>query len=283
MTNKLKMTPNIYRGITALSVLLFCVTYSQRGIPGEFDTYRYDLEKNNNDGVCSHMAGVYNRYFKKPFAMTIDKAEYEKGEGNQPALLPGAKRDWDSYVDMRFSFASSSPEFDAIKWQVGTLIAPSAGEAEVPTIPFIAANMDINNDGQLNTVIKFEFMNCYISYHSCNPADSLSIFRKSDIDLMHGPIKWDVPITGQNGHRPLAVIYGRQSTCNIVRPFVYEGVTFLSCYHRKWLKDLSDYRKGTPHWEYTDVLKYRGVEDLGDGRKAIKADTVCQFRMTVAK
>ncbi len=267
-----------------LELLLFCLAYTVPGMAGEFDTYRYKLEENNNDKVCLHMAGVYNKFFKKPFAMTIDENEYEKGEGNLPALLPGAKRDWGSFINMRFSFQPTSPEFDAIKWKVGKLIRPThEGERVVLNFPFIAADMDLNNDGQFVTVIKNEFMSCYISYHSCNPADSWSIFRKGDIDLMQGPIEWDVPLKGQNGHPPLAVIYGRSSTCNIMRPFIYDGVTYLSCYHRKWLKDLRDYRNGTPNWEYTDVLKYQGVEKLPDGRDPIKAETVCRFRMVVAK
>lgn len=278
-----KTIPNPQRGLCMLGLLLFCLAYTVPGMAGEFDTYRYKLEENNNDKVCLHMAGVYNKFFKKPFAMTIDENEYEKGEGNLPALLPGAKRDWGSFINMRFSFQPTSPEFDAIKWKVGKLIRPThEGERVVLNFPFIAADMDLNNNGQIETFIKFGFMRCYISYHSCSPTDSWSVFRKGDIDLLNGPINWDVPIQGQNGHRPLAVML-EDYDCRVIRPFIYDGVTYLSCYYQNWGKNRPDIHHSTPDREYTDVLKYQGVEKLSAGSTLLKAETVCRFRMNVAK
>jgi hypothetical protein len=265
--------------------IVVCLTYPIQGITGEADTYRYKLDENNNDRVCRHMSEVYNRFFKKPFSTTIDEAEYEKGGGNLPTLLPGAQNDWRSFINMRFSFLPSSPEFDAIKWREGKIKRPSHGEHVVPNVPFIAADMDISNDGQLETVTKNEFMGCYIPDPRCSDgiADVLFIFRKGDIDLQKGPIEWDTFFKGQGGKAPLAVIYGRQSTCALVRPFIYEGITYLSCYHQEWVKDFMDYRNSTPDREYTDILKYQGVEKLPGGRQPIKAETVCRFRMRVTK
>ncbi|OIR07702.1 hypothetical protein GALL_99840 [mine drainage metagenome] len=284
MKNKLSITPNFHSGTCLLGFLILCLTYPIQGTTGEFDTYRYKLEQNNNDKVCSHMAGVFSKYFKKPFNTINDEAEYVKDGGIQPPLLPGAKNDLRSFVTMSFSFQPTSPEFDAIKWRVGKQIQPGSGQNHdvYPNIPFIAADIDINNDGQIKTFIKHGFMSCYLGYGgACNSGDSWSIFRKGDIDLMQGPIEWDVPIQGQNGHPPLAVIL-ENLACNIVRPFIYDGVTYLSCYNRK-LNSVRDYRKGTPHREYTDVLKYQGIEKLPDGRTLLKAETVCRFRMIVTK
>ena len=128
-------------------------------------------------------------------------------------------------------------------------------------------------------------MTCYNFYSDgCSPTDSWSVFRKGNIDLLNGPINWDVPIQGQNGHRPLAVMledYG----CRVIRPFIYDGVTYLSCYYQNWGKNGPDINRRTPDREYTDVLKYQGVEKLPlpDGRTLLKAETVCRFRMNVAK
>jgi hypothetical protein len=266
-----------------IGIAIVCLIHSGYGMAAEDDNYTYKLEVNNNDKVCTHMVSVYNKYFKKPFKTINDEKEYVKGGGVLPPLLPGAKDDLRSFVEMRFSFQPSSPEFDAIKWRVGKQITRTAGKIDALNTPFIAADIDINNDGELKTVIKDEFMTCYLPYNSCSPADSWSVFRKGDIDLMKGPIEWDVPIQGQDGRPPLAYIYGRSSTCNVVRPFIYEGVTYLSCYHRKWLNDASDFRIGTPHREYTDVLKYQGIEKVPRGRTLLKAETVCRFRMTVSK
>ena len=284
MKSKLNTTPNSHCGLCVLGFLIFCLTYTIQGMTGELDTYHYKLEENNNDKVCSHMAGVFSKYFKKPFSTINDEAEYVKGGGVLPPLLPGAKDDLRSFINMRLSFQPTSPEFDAIKWKVGKLITHTAGKVDVLNTPFITADMDINNDGQIETVIKHDFMSCYLGYGgACNSGDSWSIFRKDDIDLTQGPIEWDVPIQGQNSHPPLAVIL-ENLACNVVRPFVYDGVTYLSCYNRK-LKSVHDYRKGTPHREYTDVLKYQGVEKLPlpDGRTLLKAETVCRLRMIVAK
>ncbi len=266
---------------------LVCLTNSMQGVAGEFDAYRYKLEQNNNKKVCSHMAGVYNKFFKKPFNTINDEAEYVGSGGVLPPLLPGAKEDLGSFINMRFSFQPTSPEFDAIKWQLGKETHHYRGVADAYlNTPFIAADMDINNDGQVETVVKDAFMGCYIPGCDAGHADDLSIFRKGDIDLMLGPIEWDVFFKGQNDHPPLAIIYGPQSSCDLVRPFIYDGVTYLSCYHRKWLRDFRDFRDPrnlTPAREYTDVLKYQGVEKLPDGRKPIKAETVCKFRMIVTK
>jgi uncharacterized protein (UPF0297 family) len=282
MRNTLRTVSDFLSGLCTQVLLILCLTYSIQGMAGEVDTYRYKLEQNNNNKVCSHMADVYNKFFKKPFNATIYQEEYVKSGGVMPALLPGAKQDFASFINMRFSFQPSSPEFDAIKWRVGMETHHNHGETDAYlNTPFIAADVDINNDGQIETVIKDGFMGCYIPGCNSVHADVLSIFHKGDIDLMQGPIEWDVFLKGQNAYPPLAVTYGQTSSCDLVRPFIYDGMTYLSCYHQKWLKDFRDFRNRTPDREYTDILKYQSVEKLPDGRSPIKAETVCRFRMTV--
>lgn len=285
---------NSHSRFCILGFLIFLLTYPMQGMTGEMDTYRYKLEQNNNNKVCTHMSDVYNQFFKKPFdtqeyIKPFDHPEYVKGGIALPNLLPGAKVNLGSLINMGFSFYPSSPEFDAVKWQIGN---EAHGDSKTyyykgnPTpylTPFIAADIDLNNDGHIKTVIKHAFMSCYIPGCESGHADVMSIFRKGDIDLTKGPIELDTFFKGQNGSPPLAVIYGPQSTCDLVRPFIYDGVTYLSCYHQTWIKDFMDFRNRTPDREYTDVLKYQGVEELPDGRKPLKAETVCRFRMTVAK
>ncbi len=285
MIDKLKSISNCYRKIRIGGFLIICIIYPAQVMAGEMDSYRYTLEQNNNNKVCSHMADVYNRYFREPFKVPIDEAEYEKAGGKFPPLLPGGNNDWPSFIRMSLSFYPTSSEFDAIKWQRGLEMHHYHGQAGAYlNTPFIAADMDLNNDGQLETVIKDAFM-CYRSGCDSAGSDVLFIFRKGDIDLMKGPIEWDVFFKGQNDHPPLAVIYGPQSSCDLVRPFIYDGATYLSCYHRKWKMQhyAHNFQDVIPIHEYTDVLKYQGVEKLPDGRSPIKAETVCRFRMTVVK
>lgn len=284
MNNKLRTIPDPQSGFCMLGLLLFCLAYTAPGMAGEFDTYRYKLEENNNDKVCLHMAGVFSKYFKKPFNTINDETKYVKSGGVLPPLLPGAKEDLGSFINMRFSFQPTSPEFDAIKWQLGKETHHYHGEANAYlNTPFIAADMALNNDGQLMTVIKNEFMSCYIPGCYAGHSDQLFIFSKSDIDLLKGPIEWDVFFKGQNNHPPLAVMSWPHPTCDLVRPFIYDGVTYLSCYDQKWVKDYRNFHNRTPDREYTDVLKYQGVENMPPHVPTIKAETVCRFRMTVVK
>ena len=285
MNKKLRTIPDFECGFYIFGFVLCCLIYPIQSIAGEFDTYRYSLEKNNNNKVCSHMAEVYTKFFKKPFDITNYVAMYKENGSNLPPLLPGAKDDFRSFISMRFSFYPSSPEFNAIKWQVGKQMRGGTEQMHdvYPNIPFIAADMDIDNDGQLETVIKHEFIECYVPGCVYGHADVLSIFRKGDIDLMNGPIEWHAFFKAQNDHPPLAVIYGPQSTCDLVRPFIYDGVTYLSCYHQTWIKDYRNFHDETPDREYTDVLKYQGVGTLPGGRQPIKGETVCKFRMRVTK
>jgi hypothetical protein len=167
---------------------------------------------------------------------------------------------------------------------LGQIKRPNHGEAGGgANVPFITADLDINNDGKLEKIIKSSFMSCYIPGCNAGHSEDLSIFRKDDIDLTNGPLELQEIVNGKNGHHPLAFIYGQTSLCDLVRPFIYDGVTYLSCYYQKWVKDYRDIHNRTPDQEYTDILKYQGVEKLPDGRKPIKAETVCRFRMTVVK
>lgn len=284
MNNNLGVALNSFTRLykATLGFLLCCLIYSTPGIAGEFDTYSYKLEVNNNNKVCTHMADVYRQYFKKPFVTVATEAEFKKKGGKPPEPFPGVKGDWSNYDEFLYSFDPSSPEFDAIKWKLGTEISHTEGDPIQYATPFIAADLDINNDGKIKTVIKDAAMDIYFVPNRVN-ADVLFIYFQGDIDLTKEPIEAGMFFKGLNGHPPFAVIYGPTSTCMLVRPFVYDGVTYLSCYHRKWTKVIHDYVNPTPAQEYTDVLKFQGVEKLPDGRAPIKAETVCRFRMTVTK
>ena len=94
MNKKLRTIPDFECGFCIFGFVLCCLIYPIQSIAGEFDTYRYSLEKNNNNKVCSHMAEVYTKFFKKPFDITNYVAMYKENGSNLPPLLPGAKDDF---------------------------------------------------------------------------------------------------------------------------------------------------------------------------------------------
>lgn len=286
MKNKLSMTPNFHSGLCILGFFILCLTYPIQGRTGEFDTYHYKLEVNNNDKVCSHMKEVYNQYFKRPFAVSTNLADYGEGGRYALSLLPGVKREPKLTMQARRSLQPSSPEFDAVKWQEGrTTGLPDIG---IPDQPILVGSIDIDNDGTVETVIKESFMVGYLpSYHSMlGGGDSLFVFRNGDIDLTQQPINRRIFYDGFVGHRPPALItaFLNSYPARLTRPFTYEGMNYLSAYSQAWLKDDADPYQ-PPDREYMEVLQYRsGGDNLDKGKwSPLKIDTICQFRMTVAK
>lgn len=281
------MNRYVKRSVGRLAVaLLACLINPIHGIAGEDDSYIYKFEVNNSDKVCSHMKEVYNQYFKRPFKASTDHADYEEGGQYALPLLSGVKRDPRLTIKARRSFQPTSPEFEAVKWQEGrTTGLPDIG---ITDQPILVANIDIDNDGTVETVIKESFMQGYLpSYRSMlGGEDSLFIFRNGDIDLTQQPINRRTFYDGFVGHRLPAQIIGfaNSYSARLTRLFTYEGVNYLSAYSQAWLKDDADPYQ-PPDREYMEVLQYHGGGDnLGKGKwSPLKIDTICRFRMTVAK
>ena len=272
---------NVWLGVIAIA----CLIYPGYGIAGEDDSYTYTLEVNNNDKVCSHMKEVYNHYFKRPFAISTNLSDYAEGEKYALPLLPGVKRDPRLSLKERFSLQPTSPEFDAIKWQEGRVKYPDGNIGEQP---IMVANVDVDNDGTIETVIKFSFMAGYV-LAAGGGEDALAIFRNNAIELDKQPLDFYALFRGQNGRQSPAHITGDtyELPYEVIRLFTYGGINYLSAYGQHgqpWPRG-NDNPVQSPDREYMDVLQYRsGGDNLGKGKwSPLKIDTICQFRMTVAK
>ena len=248
--------------------------------------YEFKLEVSNNDKVCNHMSVVYSQYFNHPFAASSKPEDYAEGGQNALPMLPGVQRDSRLSTETRRSLQPSSPEFDAVKWQEGRIKYPQEYIGEQPTV---VTNIDIDNDGSIETVIKISFMQGYLPSHGSmlGGEDSLFIFRNGDIELNPQPLDNRVFYDGWKGHRPPAEIagYANQFSGRLIRIFAYEGVNYLSAYSQAWLEEDLGNPYQMPDKEYMEVLQYRsGGDNLGKGKwSQLKIDTICKFRMTAAK
>ncbi len=249
--------------------------------------YVFKLEVNNNDKVCKHMQDVYNQYFSRPFAASTDPVDYADGGRFALPLLPGVQRDPRLSIKARRSLQPISPEFDMVRWQEGRYrhiyMDQDRGDQEM-----LVARFDIDNDGAVETIIKNSFMEGYLPSRNSmlGGEDSLFIFRAGELDI-GVPIQLKTFYEGQDGHQRPAQIggYGYPFPYRSIRPFIYEGVSYLSVYSQSWLEEDAGDPYLMPDEEYMQVLEYRsGGDNLGKGKwSPLKIDTICQFRMTAAK
>lgn len=278
---RFRAVPQLTRVLDVLCILIGLLMPTGLTVAGEDDAYHYKLIVNHDNAVCTHMAHVYKRYFRRPFQYTRDKHEYVKNGGVLPELLPGGNDDSSTFFRIASSLQPTSPEFNAIDWKLGALILP--GASDMPQ-PFLAANIDLFNNGQLETLIKSLFMACYKPGCAYGHGDELSIFRYGVINFETAPLKEQTVLNGEDGRRPLA-LDGEYShpRCNLTRPFIYGGKIYISCYRQTWIKDYMNMNNNTPDFEYMDVLRYMGIAKLQNGQGKIRKQTLCQFRMTVFK
>jgi len=274
--------------IYAISALIGLTTSA---LAGDLDRYRYVLEKSTNDKVCRHMQGVYNRHFSYPWKRpALSEPVYGANSPYAFAKRPGVSHDYRMTFDMSYSRLPSSPEFDAIEWREGRYRHTGlAGSPDHGDQPMLVAEFDIDNDGQVETVIKGRFMLTYYPAESGGTPggeDTLFVFRKDEIDLQR-PIDSPTFYSGQPGRKnPSMIALSPVGPYRIIRPFVLEGVTYLSGYQQDWDKNF-DMRKVREHLH---VVRYLGGgENLGPGKigpekwTPLQLDRICEFRMNVLK
>lgn len=230
------MSRYINRSGWLTAVLFICFVYPITSVAEQSDAYRYILKTSRNDKVCGHMKGVYNRYFKRPFAASPDLADFDEGGSYALPLLPGVTRDPRLARAMIFSIQPSSPEFDAVKWQEGRVQYPNGNDQAV-----MVADVDIDNDGSVDTVVKFFFAQPNLL---SNPRsrEALAAYRGA-IKLEQLPFDINtLYIRQEGGKTPVNIGFDFGSSASvfpymIVRVFSYGGVNYLSAYGRRWLKE----------------------------------------------
>lgn len=264
--------------------LLGYFAYSMPSLAEDNDSYRYILEKSHSKKVCDHMLEVYNRYFKYPFVASPELSDYAEGGRYALPLLPGVTRDPELTRAMALSIYPSSAEFDAVKWQEGSVQYPNGNDQAV-----MVADVDIDNDGSVDTVVKFFFVQPYLLSNPLS-REAFAVYRgaikpeqlPSDINTFY--------ISQEEGKTPANIGFHFGSDASvfpyrIVRVFSYGGVNYLSAYGGRWLKESHALKYQWPDREYMDVLQYQsGGDNLGkESWSPLKINTICQFRMVVIK
>lgn len=269
------------------------------------EIYRYELEVNNDPTVCQHMGKVYNAYFRQPWKHHgSGSKEYEEGGLYTFPKLPGVEHFARTAFVMRYSKWPSSPEFDAIPWREGRHIIalePNSSSSPYaylfkdktqynkqgqPLGSLLVADFDIDNDGQAETIVKNDFMigAPQWEFHS---GDEFHLFPKGSFD------PWSFNTANFLAQYRAVGILPRKLGEFMTRPFILNGMTYLSSY-RPWWKIAEDgvaripSSYGYPDREFTEVFRYRGGGELVPYQtwfefSPLQKDLVCRFRMKIIK
>ncbi|MGH8654680.1 MAG: hypothetical protein ACREYE_22065 [Gammaproteobacteria bacterium] len=239
------------------------------------------------------MLEVYNRFFRelwkakdwrKKFVGTPDNPKWEINEAFGAAgmyafpKMPGTEHSPEFAYNMRYSKLPTSPEFDAIEWREGRFLLQDDRPQDITTQPMLMAEFDIDNDGNIDTVIKKSFMFDYTTWGGWDGrdggADDMVIYPKGEYDFT-GEVTLHTLNHGQPGRAKPRIVEGLS-----LRPFILEGVTYLSEYRQVWPT------QGARHQQYPTeenmyVLKYRGGgQNLGGGKYTdVDMESICRFRM----
>jgi hypothetical protein len=282
----LELTPNFsnfqqmkfHTSVLHVALLVHAMTAASLALAADDDAYHYQLTKNNDPDVCQHMYYVYSNNFKYPFRTSGEVADYSPGGKFALPLLPGVKADGLKSMNMMYSLQPSSPEFDAIKWHEGHDEYDAA---------IMVTDVDINNDGKLERVIKHGFMGSY--YDSKHPNDDdIVIFTKNAFDSIKRRVTLEdiFKVADPNGFPAVLAGWPINSVhYRILRPFIYKNTIYLSGYGiRGWSKKL-----GWPLGEHVDIVKYvNGGGYIGKHKYTpiyapIKLDLICAFNMKPVK
>lgn len=158
--------------------------------------YRYELTDGKKLEVCSHMLGVYNKHFRKPWDVTAQK-----------------KDDAEEFWETRYSKYPTSPEFDAIQWTTHRYKHNSASNTA------LYSEFDIDNDGVQDLVVRVGFFR-----GSPGSWDYIWVFSKGTVDLSQFRTHADF-VQRIAPKRKASLGYPAHE-----RPFIYRGRTYIHGY-----------------------------------------------------
>jgi hypothetical protein len=255
---------------TLAAWFVFLLTMSTAAITAEDDSYRYRLEEGKEHKVCQHMQSVYNKHFRRPWDfrdLPIRTPPFPR--------LPGVEYDERKALDLSFSAFPSSPEFDAVPWM--------EGRATRRVSPTLVTQLDIDNDGKPETLIKTSFMLGYSPAHNSAPGgeDEIWIVDKEQVNLSEPLAIFDLhKSVGQQRPARLGMDTFAMPVRSI-RPFLFDDVTYLSMYEQEVSSEGKRWRTRETMW----VMKYRqgGWHKGGGNWEPVKAARICRFRMVPVK
>lgn len=275
---------------TALEVFLLltaCVIApATQAKTGAAMTYAYSSELNQDSDLCKRMAGVFNTKFanlwKRDAFSSMDASHYTAGSKYAFPLLPGVSHASRFTFDMSLSRSPSSEEFDAIDWKEGRVTTGSPSASKTPdsetSLPVLIANIDIDNDGSQDTIVKYGFSPGYEHLASGEglSAEAIVVWRSQVWQLPADLSLWKL-LNSQPATRA-PIVYNAA----YLRPFVYNRHTYLARYDFDRLTPEGKRRtKGGHPRETMSVVDVRFTGTLNGLTKRPEwtATTLCSYRM----
>lgn len=231
--------------------------------------YQYVLNEGAGVGVCSHMQQVYNKAFAYPWKHPY-LAEDSYGPESTYAFpkRAGLAHSSEMTYAMRYSRLPTSQEFDAIEWREGRMDYGSPAGIG----PALIAEADIDNDGQVELLIKSGFMRSYQSDGGRGGEDYLYVLHGSARDLPE-----PIPSKARRAHGPdggpAVIAPTAEAPYRLVRPFRYEGQTYVAGYLVAGKYDRAK--------ELIHIVKYLGggyLVKVGE-RTPVQLERVCVLGM----
>lgn len=238
-----------------------CLAASQVESPldeEERATYRYALVQGVEDPVCRQLGKLYNDTFRQPWNFRdVFGGRLPQTDGHYYPHMPERWTQDQLFLwDMRYSIYPTSPEFESIQWTQATKSGRNRSPVRI-------AEFDIDNDGTVEHVVQDSF---YGSGDSRNATDGFGVYATtlaSSRAAMQG-------IAFRMLERPRETFAG-----DIIRPFVLDGLTYLSEYEAAFGSESWPLFRHDPP-EKMWVKRYLGGQPMG---QAMNATTVCEFDM----
>jgi hypothetical protein len=247
--------------------------------------YEYRTEVNNNVDLCGHMLKVFNTHFRalwntEPLTPGHDP-NYSPLDGKYAfSRAEGVGHDKMVTFDMRHSKFPSSPEFDAVQW-IETRAANDLPSWNGALEPVLIAHVDIDNDGNIDTVVKSGFTRGYAymanSTGDGHYAEKIFIWRRQRLPIEVLKSLWILQPVNRVSSR---TTYLGPSTYQ--RPFVYQGKTYVANYDMNIGEEGEALNKPpyVPAKETMTVRRFEASDRSGDPVAASwVGETECLFNM----
>ena len=240
--------------------------------------YKYSLTSGVDKQLCSHMTQVLSANFASPWEigyLSLNPNPVTQGVPLNQVFdrFPGIEYNERHAFEMLYSKYPTTPEFEAIHWREGLSCLTDSPDS---CSPVLMAKVDIDNDGVEEWVVKTSFMKDILSWEAQNGfGDDLRIFEAGQFDPSR-PYSRDTFVHGQKPNGSPRYLKGA-----LLRPFIFNGSTYLAAYEFKWAKKLSQAGFLVPSDEHMNILRVTKGGYYFDKEvvKRSNTETVCTIQM----
>lgn len=186
------------------------------------------------------MTQVFNKRFKTPWDkgwLRLEAVPKIQGTPYDQVFerMPGVEYDKEAVFAVLLSKYPTSPEFDAVKWKETRLTRDGKPS------PALLAQLDIDNDGRLDWVVKSSFMYRMTTWEGWQQGfggrDHLELYEQEKFDPSALVRSSQVPYQSGKPADQRRNIDGHVTDgldTSQLRPFIFKGKTYLSAYQVFW-------------------------------------------------